>query len=177
MKEYWKKYKDYIFVIFAIVCFVIIGYLMEYTALGKISAGGGNIKVMDGLFHYNYTYVKETLGLLGSSGRAEYTTFHILDYFFLVSYCLVMISITKPIVSKKVKWISIAIPLLPATADIIENTLIEIASSNYPSISDSFCKTISIFTTIKWSLGLLWFVMYCVLIIICLIRYIKNKKR
>lgn len=175
--QFLKNHKNIAFIILSYIFFIITGYILMFTPLGTISAAGDSINVMDGLYHYDYLYVNQTLTLLGETGRAQYTVVHIIDYFFLASYCLVMMSLTKLVVPAKVKWLWIALPLLPAMSDVIENTLIEIASAKFPVINESLNKTIAVFTTVKWTLGYVWFAVFIVLLIIYIINIIKKKRQ
>jgi hypothetical protein len=155
---------------------MVTGYIIMFTQLGAI-ADGRNIEVMDGKWFYPASYVVDTLTLLGAKGRAEYTVFHIIDYFFLVSYCMVMMSITRLVVPAKVRWAWIVFPIIPAALDLVENTLIEIAISSFPNISMGLSKIISITTTLKWSTGILWFVVFVVFLVLHILILIKKYKK
>lgn len=175
MKEFFKKYNKFVFVAVSAVFFVVIGYIIMFTHLGVIAEGKG-IEVMDGKWYYESSYVIETLTALGETGRAEYTVFHIIDYFFLVSYCLVMMSLTRLVVSEKAKWVWIVVPLIPASFDFVENTLIEIASAAFPNVSTGLANIISIFTTLKWSTGIVWFIVFTIFLILHILDLIKKYK-
>lgn len=176
MNDFLIKHKDMLFVVISSIFFIIVGYIIMFTPLASITSGE-SINVMDGEWFYKASYVNDTLGSLGISGRAEYTVFHIVDYFFLVSYCLVMMSLTKLVAPKKAKWMWVVFPLLPALFDLVENTLIEIASAAYPAVSYGFAQTIAVFTTLKWSLGVVWFLIFTVLLIIHILSILKKIKK
>lgn len=176
MKEFFQKNNKLIFVTISAVFFIIIGYIIMFTRLGVIAEGKG-IEVMDGKWYYESSYVIKTLTLLGAEGRAEYTVFHIIDYFFLASYCLVMMSLTRLVVPTKAKWVWIVVPLIPATLDFIENTLIEIASASFPVISSNLARAISIFTTLKWSTGIVWFVVFLVFLVLDIFALVKKIRK
>ncbi|NLL56096.1 MAG: hypothetical protein GX242_02660 [Clostridiales bacterium] len=174
MKEFFIKHNKAIFVAVSTIFFMVVGYIIMFTNLGAIAPQKG-IEVMDGKWFYPPSYIKETLSNLGAEGRAQYTVFHIIDYFFLVSYCMVMMSITRLVTSAK--WVWVVFPLLPSSLDLIENTLIEIAISSYPNISANLSKAISVFTTLKWSTGILWFAVFIALLSLNIIRLIKKFKQ
>lgn len=176
MKEFFRKYNNFIFVAVSAVFFMVTGYIIMFTQLGTIAAGK-NIEVMDGKWFYPASYVMETLEKLGTSGRAEYTVFHIIDYFFLVSYCMVMMSLTRLVVPSKIKWAWIVFPIIPAALDFIENTLIEIAIASFPEASFSLSQAISIFTTLKWSTGFLWFIVFIIFLVLHILGLVKNYKK
>jgi hypothetical protein len=176
MKDFFNKYNKFIFVSVSAVFFIVTGYLIMFTKLGTI-ADGRNIEVMDGKWFYKASYVMETLTKLGAKGRAEYTVFHIIDYFFLASYGMVMMSITRFVVPDKMKWAWIVFPLVPTVLDFVENTLIEIAISSFPNFSLSLSKAISIFTTLKWSTGILWFIVFFIFLVLHILSLVKKYKK
>lgn len=176
MKKFFKKYSNFIFISASAVFFMIIGYIIMFTPLGAIAEGKG-IEVMDGKWYYESSYVLKTLTLLGETGRAQYTVFHIIDYFFLVSYCMVMMALTKLVAPAKMEWAWVVFPLIPAALDCIENTLIEIAISAFPKVSLSLSEAISVFTTLKWSTGILWFVVFLVFLVLHILAIIKRFKK
>lgn len=173
MKIFFKKYG---LLFFSGIFFTIIGYVMLFTPVGSVPINGQQAQILDGRFYYNWRCVGETLSALGDTGRKQYAVFHALDYVFLLSYGLVMMELTR-LLAPKMKWLWISAPLLPAVFDIAENTLIRIASASYPDIPIILSKSASFCTTAKWSLGILWFVIFLILLSINLIRGIRNFKK
>ncbi len=176
MKEFFSKHKNFVFIMASALFFVIVGYIIMFTPLGTVAAGK-NIELMDGKWFYPKSYVMETLTALGEQGRAEYTTFHIIDFFFLASYCLVMMSLTKLVAPAKMRWAWVVFPLIPATFDLVENTMIEVAIASFPNVSNGLSSAISIFTTIKWSTGILWFAVFNVLLILNIIELVRKYRK
>jgi hypothetical protein len=177
MKAFIEKHSKLIFFIISLIIFIIISAIFTYSSTMKIIINGEQVPTMDAHFSYKADLVFDTFNRLGEEGRKQYTLFHILDYFFIISYFLLMISMTKPFTPQKFKWIWITFPLIPSVSDLIENTLIEIASANFPNISYTFAKIISIFTSLKWSTGLLWFAVFLILLIIYIVNKIKEEKK
>lgn len=167
--------KDIIFVLASGLFFLVIGYIMLFTPTAAISAEhSAGLEVMDGRFSYKYQEVEAILRALGETGRKQYTVFHIVDYFFLASYCLTMMSLTKLVVPKKLKWAWVVFPLIPAVLDAAENTLIEIAIARFPSVNVGLNQAISIFTTAKWTSGYIWFGVFIAFVIFKAAAYIKK---
>ncbi len=172
-----KVNKKVIFLLVSIVFFAVIGGIMMFADFTKtVDANGNGVTTMDGRYHYEAREVYETLRTLGESGRAAYLKMHILDYFFLVSYAMLMSSVTLFFVPDDKKWIAVVFPAIPAFFDLLENTMIEIMSANFPKYYEFGSKIVSVFTTVKWTAGILWFVVLLCLIAIFIIKKVKKKK-
>jgi len=170
--------KKVIFLVVSLVFFVVVGRIMMFSDFTKTIDGNGNvIETMDGKYHYGYEVVYDTFDKLGESGRAAYLRMHILDYFFLVSYAMLMSSITMFFVPKDRKWIAVVFPIIPAFFDFLENTLIEAMSANYPKYYELGSKIVSVLTTVKWSTGILWFVVLIWLIAMFIIKKSSTKNK
>ncbi|MFA6866163.1 MAG: hypothetical protein WCR54_01470 [Clostridia bacterium] len=165
-----------IFLALSLALFINFALMIELCPFAKIAVDGNPIHIMDGRYFYNYTFVMDTYSKLGIVGIKLYTNFHILDYFFLISYMLLMMSLTLLVIPKQLKRYAFIIPIFPALFDIIENTLIEIASASFPTINVGLAKAISIMTPIKWGLGVVWFIIFLILLVNKIISVIKLKK-
>lgn len=165
------------FLLGSIIYFAIIGGIIMFADFAKVvDSQGKGIEAMDEMFVYNWNKIYDTFMLMGESGRQSYTVFHILDYFFLSAYCMVMISITLMFVPKSKKLLAIIPPLFPAIFDLIENTLIEILSSLYPAKYPALAKITAIITPIKWGSGAVWFAIFVIISFTFIAKTIKSKK-
>lgn len=165
------------FLICSVAYFVVIGAIIMFADFAKVvDATGKDVAFMDGLYHYNWQFIYDTFQVMGTAGRKSYTIFHILDYFFLTSYFLVMLSLTLLVLPKEKKIVAVVFPLMPALFDLIENTLIEILSGLYPVKYPVLAKITAVITTLKWGSGVVWFSLFIGMVMGFLtIRY-KNKK-
>jgi hypothetical protein len=123
------------------------------------------IIVMDGLFTYDSSYIKDIFNKLGADGMEIYRTFHVFDSVFALSYCLLAMALLKPFTPKKAKWMWIVFPVLPTFFDCMENLVIEIASLQFPMISQRVATLAAVFSSMKWCALGLWFSVFLVMII------------
>lgn len=172
-----KKHGWLIFFLAALLSTAVIGAVFVFGNIMTATAGGLPVEAMDGRYFYSPDTVYTTLNLLGANGRREYLTFHILDYFFLLAYGMLMAACLKPLVSQKHKWIYIVFPLLPAGFDLIENTLIRVASAAFPQVIPGLATAISIFTPLKWGTGVLWFLVFLAAAGLRISQKIRAKKQ
>jgi len=145
--------------------------LSPLGALALNPFGGERIMVMDGLLWYSADYIYSVFEQLGPDGRMVYLIFHIFDYVFAFSYALLMMTLIKPLA--KAKWQWLVFPILPAIFDVIENTLIQVMSAQFPNINQALAQTTSVITSLKWLSFLLFIVAFVVLLVIKK----KNKRR
>lgn len=172
--------KKVIFLLVSVVFFVVIGSIMMFSDFTKTTDANGNaVQTMDGRYRYEHEVVYETFDKLGEEGRAAYLKMHILDYFFLVSYAMLMAAVTMFFVPENKKWIAVVFPAIPAFFDFLENTLIEVLSAKYPMVSTFGAKVTAVLTTVKWTTGVLWFVVLLTLIGIFVAKKFsaKNKQK
>lgn len=161
----------------SLIYFLIIASMIMFANFAKVvDTAGKEVAFMDGLYLYKWNTIYEKFLIMGESGRQSYTVFHILDYFFLTSYALLMISLTLIFVPSNKKWIAVAFPLIPAVFDIIENTILEVLSSLYPLEYPVWAKLAAIITPIKWGSGVLWFVIFLATVVFFFINKSKTKQ-
>lgn len=176
MKSIWQKHSYVIFLYSSILIFFLFAVLIMLSPLGKVTAAGGSVaEILDTKFFYNSGDVMRVLTDMGEAGRNDYTVMHLIDYFFLISYCMLMIAVTRPLVAKRAKFVYIILPLLSAVCDFVENTLIEVAVTSFPNISAPLANVIPVFTTLKWVFILLWLGVFCALAIALIIKKIHAK--
>jgi len=77
----------------------------------------------------------------------------------------------KPVVAGGKKWIWIVFPILLAAFDIIENTLIQAMSFQFPYINQSVAWVASLFTSMKYGALVLWVIVFVIMVAIK-----RNKK-
>jgi len=141
-----------------------------YLAINPIIENGERIVVMDGLLFYDADYVYEVFDRLGVEGRNMYFVFHIFDNIFAITYAILFMTLLKPIAVVGKKWLWIVFPILPAAFDIIENTLIQIMSFQFPYINESVAWTASLFTSMKYGALILWGLVFITMVVIIKIR-------
>lgn len=150
----------------ALVLMLIVAIPLALSPIGVMPInpiGEERIIVMDGIFSYDIQYMQVTFEALGEDGRAIYSTFHIFDCLFALTYCLLMMALLKPLCKGKSKWIGIVFPIIPAVFDCAENVFIEIASSQYPLVSESVANAATFFSSLKWIAVFLWLAVFMIL--------------
>lgn len=172
-----KSYKKVWFLTISIALFAIVGGIIMFADFAKVvDSQGKGIAAMDGMFVYNPSAIYDTFFAMGDRGRLSYTIFHILDYFFLLSYCLLMISLTLMFVPKNKKLLAIVPPVVTAIFDLAENTLLEILSFLYPTEYPFLAKVTAVITPLKWASGVVWFGIFIVIVAMFVTEKIKSKK-
>lgn len=162
----------------SIIYFVIIGAIIMFAKFAKVvDIAGNELAFMDGMYIYKWNKIYETFLLMGEAGRKSYTVFHILDYFFLTSYAVFMMSLTLMFLPKDKKWIGIVVPIIPAFFDCIENTILEVLSALYPTQYPFWAKTASVITTIKWGSGVIWFLVFIAIVVVFCVNKAKSKNK
>jgi len=142
-----------------------------YLAINPIIENDERIIVMDGLFSYDANYVYEVFYKLGVEGRNTYFIFHIFDNIFAITYCILLMTLLKPVTKWNKKWIWIVFSVLPAAFDLIENTLIQIMSFQFPYINQSIAWAASLFTSMKYGALIAWVIAFVTMVVM-----MKTKK-
>lgn len=152
------------FFLFALGLFLIIGAIVMFAPFVQVKNGGASVDTMDGQFFYDEDFIYEAYAKMDKGAMTSYTSFHICDFFFLTSYCLLMMSLTLLVTDKGTKWAAMVLPLLPALFDVAENLSVEALTLQYPYMNAALVKIVPILTSMKWLLGVMWFVAFLVLL-------------
>jgi len=99
----------------------------------------------DSRLYYDATDVRNTLGALGSSGRAIYVNFLVVDYVFLAVYSvtlsLVLTGLLQSCGLAQSPLLSLnLLPFVVAVMDILENTSTLTLLLTYPSVNDTLAS-------------------------------------
>lgn len=135
----------------------------------------GGLLALDMRLGYSIADVNQLFSALGTAGRQLYSLFQIADLIFPIDLALTMMFILIMITSKFLDpnsrlRIIIFIPLVALIADYIENGLIATQLFSYPALSDLIIIIASFFTTIKWGLMSLTFLLVIILGIYALLK-------
>ena len=152
----------------AMILMLIVAIPLMLSPIGALPLNpisDERIIVMDGLFSYDSELTFDVFNELGEEGRTTYFVFHIFDCVFALTYCIVMMTMLKPLCSPKIRWLGVALPMLPALFDLSENILIEIISSRFPDINHGLVGATSIISSMKWCAVILWFAAFIFLLI------------
>jgi len=128
---------------------------------------------------YTFDYAVALLETLGSEGRATYLTLQLpLDFIypglFATTYSLLLIWLLRRGSKVRSKTLYFAvIPIFAGLFDYIENILIIILLNSFPDISPSIVELASVFTILKSSFTIIFFVLF----FWALIRFVKEKRR
>jgi len=163
MIPYIKKHP----IVFALIFVLAVAIPLMLSPVGALAVNpiaAERVIVMDGRFSYDVAVVYDVFTQLGEQGRNIYFVFHIFDNVFALSYALLMMAMLRPFALKK--WVWIVFPILPAAFDVIENTLIQIMSFQFPAINHTLASTASVFTSMKWSAFALYLIVFAAMAVI-----------
>lgn len=112
-------------------------------------------RILDNKLFYNGSVFSYNLAVLGEEGRKTYLLYHLFDYFHilvffpLLYYLIVMLpDIAKVKKNKIISRLSI-FPLLGCIFSVLENFVIDVAILNYPNVDYIFANVCGVFTLIK----------------------------
>jgi hypothetical protein len=136
-------------------------------------------KILDLRIGYSIDDVKNYLNKLGEDGRHYYLNiFHFIDTFYPIIYCsfylITLGYFVKKIISKKMKYMILLIPIIGMVCDYGENIFINSFVKNINNIDNISVLISNIFTKIKFisAYGSL-----LLIIVLCTIFVIKKTKR
>lgn len=176
MKDFIAKNKLKI-VALAFACTVFFASLiaMQFQVGGFTTKELGNKAIFDSqLTYYSGNYFYDTLALMPADAVVHYRAFHILDYFFVISYYILMYASLRFVLPKKYHALCFIIPALPAVCDFAENISLDVLMANYPAQS-SYASALGVWTCLKWYLGVIWLITFSVFLIIKILNYKKAK--
>lgn len=137
------------------LCLVIM-YVTPYGVRG-IQVYDPAFQLPDMQFHYSAEQITHTFEQIGSEGRAIYQNYFILDSVFILCFLIVMVKITYLLFSgSPTRRLLLAVCILRAIFDILENSFMFIILESYPVINDPMITICSYFTTIKFVLLYTW---------------------
>ncbi|MHA1950317.1 MAG: hypothetical protein ACW987_10625 [Candidatus Thorarchaeota archaeon] len=149
IKERASKRNTLIFLIIAVVSFVLMG-----AVIMAMMDQSGILAFLDMRFFYTFDDVTEYLTALGETGRTYYLYQKIVDSFFPIGYGLGIALALGYLCKKsdiKNPWHSIIlIPIIAAIFDYIENILLTTQIVSFPTISETIVSVAAITTLIKW---------------------------
>jgi hypothetical protein len=144
-------------IVWTTVVMVAAGVLLSVLPTGMLALDPVNderVDLLDAMFGYDPATVTAVLSDLGAQGRAAYRLFHLCDMAFALSYCLWMMALLRPVTTRR--WLWLGLPVVPAAADWVENVLLQVLSSRYPTVDTGLVGVASGFTVLKWSAVLAW---------------------
>ena len=113
-----------------------------------------HVDLIEDRFGYDVDTVTGYLAALGADGRGDLRVLHAVDMLFAATYCLAMMATLRPV--SPWRWLWLAVPIVPAAADVVENVLLEVLSARYPAVSPGLVRVASAATVLKWSGTVLW---------------------
>lgn len=140
------------------VCFFFVDMItsMQFVGVEKSSIDGRGL-FDTRLTYYSGDYFYETVDMMTEQDIKDYSIFHIVDNLFVVSYFLLMVILTYPLLRKKDKKFAFIIPAIPEFFDFIENVSIDLLIRAFPT-KLGYGNFIGVITCLKWYSGVLWFV-------------------
>jgi hypothetical protein len=166
------KQKRIIIVVLVSVFFIAMIISMQFVGLSKTSVEGRSEFDVH-LTYYSGEYFYDTVSLMTEQDIKDYSIFYIVDNFFVISYFLLMVILTYPLLNKKNKKFAFIIPAVPAIFDFIENISIDLLIRAYPT-EVGYAKFMGVVTCLKWYSGVLWLAILAGLFVAWLVR--KKRK-
>ncbi len=130
------------------------GFSAGSTLVAALILASLHVDLIEDRFGYDADTVTAYLAALGADGRHDLRVLHAVDLLFAASYCAAMMASLRPVAPWR--WLWLAVPLVPAAADVVENLLLEVLSSRYPAVSAGLVHVASGATVLKWSGTALW---------------------
>lgn len=166
--------------IIGVIGFVICIVIMYTTDIGHMGLQryDASAQLFDMSFeHYEIEDISGTFEKLGIEGRGLYQNYWMLDYFFIVCFGVVMVTIANLITSKGVvRKLLIVVTILRAIFDLVENTSLFYLSIIYPRGNELLGTTASWATTFKFITLYLWTTGVVVILIYLVIQKMRNRR-
>ncbi|UCE10593.1 MAG: hypothetical protein JSW61_01310 [Candidatus Thorarchaeota archaeon] len=148
--------------ILAIVSSAVIVAVMGYATQTLVYDVYGDVTMPDTRVVYTFEEIAQVFDTLGSDGLRIWSQVHLLDLLFPIAYCLsivfgITMEVRRAYPDKPELKGLIALPIMAAAADFLENALIASQIAAYPGLSPSIILAASLITTVKWALILLSF--------------------
>jgi hypothetical protein len=162
--------------------------VMFFGPLAHLSRQSGGMTPFDiRPWGYSYAEARAFLEAIGAQGRAYYASPElILDAFspplYAVSRGLALWWLTTPgrigkaPVPLKVRWALIAVPILMATLDVVENALVAVMLWTWPDLSNAVVGVSSFATQVKIIAGALTEMLMAGLAIVWLVRLLARRR-
>lgn len=170
-----QKHKRIIILVVVLLFFIAMITSMQFVGLEKTSIEGRNI-FDTRLTYYSGDYFYETVGMMTEQDIKDYSIFHIVDNLFVISYFLLMVVLTYPMLSKKNKKFAFIIPAIPAVFDFIENISIDLLIKAYP-IEVGYGNFIGVITCLKWYTGVIWSLFLATFVVAWVVRKVIIMKK
>lgn len=140
-----------------VMCLIIM-YTTNHGIPG-IRKHDPNFRLLDMQFHYRSDTVYDTFDKLGKEGRKAYQNYWILDFFFIVCFLTVQITVVN-IIDKRsaLRIILIMLSVLRGLFDVIENGILIYLIGKFPEQNNQLASFCSYMTTSKFIALYLWII-------------------
>lgn len=163
-------------------CFFFLLWLISFSpwwfseATIKTDHGIGTLDLQ---FASSAEHARATLDQLGSSGRSAYDSFQIIDVLFPLSYAFglsgLIWSLWRGLQHRWVVYLA-ALPLVGAAFDYVENVLVRVALSTYPTVPRGVLAASVTVTTLKLVLSYLSQALVVIGLVAALLRFVRARQ-
>lgn len=161
--------------LFGLLGFIVCLFIMYATSHGirGIQRFDRSFRLLDMRFHYSSDIVKQTFEKIDEGGRKAYQSFLLLDFFFIICFLIVMLTITDAVFATPHDRGTIyVLCVLRALFDILENLLLLRMLAKYPVFNETLASICSWFTTLKFIMLYIWLLLTVVHVIIQAVKLI-----
>lgn len=149
-------------------------------SIEKLSEASGGIGMLDMKFGYSEILVNRMMENLGDVGRQLYMKLLCIDFLFVIVFMLlqvILISVLLPAAGTGAsRRMLMLLPFVRSAFDILENSLLLVILTSYPSRHAALIWSASLMTILKW---IVFFVIIVVIVVLCALalrRYIASSK-
>lgn len=164
-----------------VVTMVVYVTMLSYS-IPAVSAFAPELPLFDlSPFGYSFSYANELLSSLGADGRNLYLSTQLpIDFLypglFSITYSLMLVWLCSKLLTKNSKIYYFAlVPFLAGIFDYIENILIIKMINSFPDLQVTTVKTASMFTVLKSSFTMFFFILLLVGFALLLKQKISKK--
>ncbi len=159
----------------------VVYMIMLTVTIPKTMKFSNEMRLLDMMpMGYDLNYVNKLFNSLGEIGRDVYLTSQIpvdmlYPLLFGLTYCLILAYFLKKINKFNTPFTLLCyIPIIAGIADYLENFGIITMLNNYPELTDSTVKTISLFSQIKSFSTSIFFIVLIVILIKLGVKFMKK---